>query len=127
MDNVYRNMPHQCVRCGQQFPDGSGTLLKGCSCGSRFFFYFKEKPPEQLNELRIDERKEIENDMKEIIGNVPDNEPVILDFESIRISKPGKFEIDLVSLFKRKPVIYKTGEGKYFIDLASTFQMMKKK
>ncbi|MCH7515305.1 MAG: hypothetical protein IH947_15395, partial [Bacteroidetes bacterium] len=33
----------------------------------------------------------------------------------------GKFEIDIVNLFKRdRPLIYKMGEGKYIIDLSST-------
>ncbi|MBS3143917.1 hypothetical protein J4446_03535, partial [Candidatus Woesearchaeota archaeon] len=32
-------MPHQCVRCGNMYEDGSEEILKGCSCGSRFFFF----------------------------------------------------------------------------------------
>mgnify|MGYP001578486892 FL=1 len=53
--------------------------------------------------------------------------PVILEFESINVKKPGKFEIDLTKLFKRSPVIYKLEEGKYIIDVASTFQLMRGK
>jgi len=50
--------------------------------------------------------------------------PVILDLESIRVLKPGKFEIDVVNLFSRKrPLIYKLEEGKYIIDLASTLKV----
>jgi len=119
-------MPHQCIRCAAEYPDGSATLLKGCSCGSKFFFFFKEKAPEEIIELKEDERMEIEHDMRDIIGAKSD-EPVIFDLESIRVTRPGKFEIDLVNLFRRKPVIYKTGDGKYFIDIASTFQFMKKR
>ena len=47
--------------------------------------------------------------------------PVILDFESIRVIGSGKFEIDVVNLFRKdRPLIYKLEEGKYIIDLAST-------
>ena len=50
------------------------------------------------------------------------DKPVILDIESINILKPGKYELDIVELFKGKPLIYKLEEGKYVIDLASTFE-----
>lgn len=120
-------MPHQCIRCGKEYPDGSKTLLTGCSCGSRFFFFFKEKTPERFLELGKEERKEIFKDVNEMLGPKAGEGPVIFDLENIRVLKPGKFEIDLVSLFRRKPVIYKISEGKYMIDLVSTFQLMKKK
>ncbi len=122
-------MPHQCVRCGAIYADGSDVLLKGCHvCGSRFFFYFKQESLKQIQQLKLTEqdRKQIEQDIKEIIGDTAEK-PVILDFESIRVLQPGKFEIDLVGLFKGKPLIYKLEEGKYIIDLASTFQMFKQK
>jgi len=76
--------------------------------------------------LNSEERLEIEQEVEELVPLVNDM-PVILDIESIRINKPGKFEIDLVSLFKRKPVIYRAGEGRYFIDLNSTFQLLSRK
>jgi hypothetical protein len=122
-------MPHRCIRCGKIYEDGTGNLLTGCECGNRFFFFFKSadvKIKEEFEKLNSEERLELEQEIEELIPGVVDA-PVILDIESIRIDKAGKFEIDLVSLFKRKPVIYKAGEGKYFIDLNSTFQMMKKK
>jgi predicted nucleic acid-binding Zn-ribbon protein len=46
---------------------------------------------------------------------------VILDFESIRITEPGKYELDLVNLFGKNPLVYKLEEGKYVIDLSATF------
>ena len=63
---------------------------------------------------------------------IEDEEPVILDLESVRVIKPGKFEIDIVNLFRKdRPLIYKLEEGKYIIDLASTlnvsFDEIKKK
>ena len=50
--------------------------------------------------------------------------PVILDLESIKVIRPGIFEIDIVNLFsKKRPLIYKLEEGKYIIDLASSLNL----
>lgn len=121
-------MPHQCVKCGTIFKDGSNDLLRGCeNCGSKFFFYVKkeslEKAKEITSKLTAEDKKQIETDVMEIIGdeNLEDH-PVVLDLESIRILKPGKYELDIVDLFKGKPLIYKLDEGKYLIDIASTFK-----
>ncbi len=46
----------------------------------------------------------------------------MLDIESIRVLKPGKYEIDLVSLFKKEPVIFKIEDGKYMIDIQESFK-----
>jgi len=123
-------MPHQCVRCGKFYPDASKEILEGCSCGSRFFFFVKQESLEKLKketaDLTEDDREEITRDVEDIVG-LKDEMPVILDLESIRVNKPGKFEIDLVNIFKRKPLVYKIEEGKYVIDIASSFQMRKGK
>ncbi len=126
-------MPHQCVHCGKLYKDAAPELLKGCSsCGSKFFFYIKKEKYEESKEkplvnLNKDEKKKIEKDVRDIIG-VREEEPVILDLESIRVLKPGKFELDLVNLFsQKKPLIYKLEEGKYIIDLASTLKREKEK
>ncbi len=119
-------MPHQCVRCKATYEDGSSAILTGCSCGSKYFFFFKQSEiKEEIKKLSEAQLIEIEEDIEEIIGPVEKNKPVILDLESIRITEPGKFEIDLTNLFKRKPVIYQLKEGKYIVDLASTFQIMR--
>lgn len=120
-------MPHQCVRCGRIYQDMAEEILKGCECGSHYFFFFKQRDilKEQTEKLNREEREEIIQDLEEVMPLI--EKPVILDLESIKIIKSGKFEIDLVGLFKRKPVIYKVEDGKYFIDLASTFQLLKKK
>ncbi|MEK6872963.1 MAG: Zn-ribbon containing protein [Nanoarchaeota archaeon] len=122
-------MPHQCTRCGEIYLDASKELLKGCNCGSRFFYYIKQEKLDQLKrevrevmtELEKADKDQIEKDIRELTGmdEKPD-EPVILDLESVKVIKPGKFEIDIVSLFsKNRPLIYKLGEGKYIIDLSS--------
>src|SRR3989338_7968706 len=123
-------MPHQCTYCSKVFPDASEELLKGCSCGGRFFYYIRQEKYEELKnqakamivELEKADVQKIEKDIRELTGLTEEpDKPVILDLESIRVISPGKFEIDIVNLFyKKKPVIYKLSEGKYIIDLASS-------
>ena len=119
-------MPHQCVRCSKLYADGSDVILKGCSCGHRFFFYMKKEAIKAVQEMTVqltpEDKQQLEQDALELIGEEEQPEqPIVLDLESIRMLKPGKFEIDLVDLFKGKPLVYKLAEGKYVIDLASTF------
>jgi len=124
-------MPNQCVRCGNLYEDASNELLKGCSkCGGKFFFFVKKDAFERMKQLTVsltnDERREIERDVHEITGLEDTDEAVILDIESIRVLKPGHYELDLVDLFRGKPLVYKLEEGKYVIDLASTFEAKEK-
>ncbi len=122
-------MAHQCVHCGEMYPAGSRELLEGCSsCGSHFFFYIRDEHLKKLKEgienpieMPAIEKKKVEKDIREMAGIMDEETPVILDIESVSITSPGKFEIDLVNLFKKdRPLIYKIGEGKYIIDLSST-------
>jgi predicted nucleic acid-binding Zn-ribbon protein len=121
-------MPHQCVKCSRIIPLGSKELLEGCDiCGGKFFFYVKQEQLEKMRERKIEipeaERDSIEKDIREIMGAVEEDTPVILDLESVRVVGDGKFEIDIVNVFnKKRPLIYKLEEGKYLIDLASTLQ-----
>ena len=125
-------MPHQCTKCGGIFPDAAEELLKGCSCGSRFFYYIKQERLDELKkevketiiELNKADKEQIEKDIRELTGLDKEPEkPVILDLESVRVIKPGKFEIDLINLFsKKRPLIYKLEEGKYIIDLAASLK-----
>ena len=124
-------MPHQCVRCGSMYTDGAKELLSGCSCGGRFFFFMKKAKIKEATkiseELSKDQREQIESDVKEIVGDSID-EPVFLDIESIRVLSPGKYELDLVELFKKeKPVVYKIEDGKYIIDLVASLNSIKEK
>ena len=119
-------MPHQCVKCSKIYTDVSDELLKGCECGGRFFFFIKKEDLEEASRitgsLSSDEKEQIEADVSELIGLEDSDKPVILDLESIRVTKPGKYEISLVDLFSGKPLVFRIGEGKYVIDLASSFK-----
>ncbi len=123
---------HQCVRCNKIYEEGSSELLKGCSnCGGKFFFFIKkqhlEEVRKEVEKLTTDEREKIQQDVFDIVGTkLEEDKLVVLDLESVRVLKPGKFEIDIVNLFKGKPIIIKMEEGKYVIDLAGTFQQIKR-
>ncbi|MBS3167539.1 hypothetical protein J4216_00235 [Candidatus Woesearchaeota archaeon] len=122
-------MPHQCVKCNSIFPDASSEILKGCSsCGGKFFFFIRkealEKVKEATSQLTNEEKEKIEQDVLDILGHEEDK-PVVLDLASVNILKPGKFELDLVRLFKGEPMVYRLEEGKYIIDIAETFKNIK--
>ncbi len=119
-------MAYKCVHCSKVYNDGSQEVLTGCGqCGRRFFFYVKEEQLQKMTEnnettveLSFEEKRQIEEDVREIM-NVEDEEvPVFLDFESVKVLKPGKYVIDLGNLFATdKPRVYKLEDGKYIIDL----------
>lgn len=121
-------MPHQCVKCSKIIPIGSREIIEGCNnCHSKFFFYIREeqlkKLQEEIIEIPENEKKQIEKDIREIAGITDLNSPVILDFESVKVTGEGKFELDLSNLFnKKRPLVYKLEEGKYMIDLARTLK-----
>ena len=123
-------MPHQCVRCSKLYPAGCKELLTGCNCGGKFFFFIKDELVDKAKEvtqlLSTEDKKELEEDVLELVGNVDHEQPIILDFESIRVTSPGKYEIDLIDLFKGDPLVIKLDEGKYIIDIPSTFQSERK-
>lgn len=127
-------MPHQCVRCGKLYEDGANEILQGCSCGGKLFFFIRQERLKELHsatlKLSSSEKKQLEKDVLDIIGDtaeVKKEEPIVLDFESIRAMKPGVFELDLVALFNEKnPLVYKLAEGKYMIDIPETFARKKR-
>jgi len=119
-------MPHQCVHCGKIIEVGSKEILEGCdSCGGKFFFYIRDEQAERIKQSREElipefntvDKVQVEEDVRSILKIEDDDKPVILDLESVRVLQPGKFEIDIVSLMNRKPVVFKLSEGKYVIDI----------
>ncbi len=124
-------MPHQCVRCNKFYEDGAQAILKGCSCGARLFFYIKKERLEEAKKvtekLTKEEKKEVEKDVLDLVDlDMAKEKPIVLDLESIKIMKPGKYELDLVRMFKGEPLIFKLEEGKYIIDIPESFKKIKK-
>ena len=124
-------MPHQCVRCNKFYEDGAKEILKGCLCGARLFFYIKKEKLEEskkiTEKLTKEEKKEVEKDVLDLVDlDMAKEKPIVLDLESIKIMKPGKYELDLVKMFKGEPLIFKLEEGKYIIDIPESFKKIKK-
>lgn len=83
---------------------------------------------EQKIELSEKDKQQIEKDVREIVGSkVGPEDPIVLDIESIRIKKPGQYELDLVNLFKGEPLVFKLEEGKYMVDVIETFNKFVRK
>jgi predicted nucleic acid-binding Zn-ribbon protein len=122
-------MPHQCVHCSKIIEAGSKEIFEGCSnCKGKFFFYIRDEQVPKILEAQKEpilefthvDKAQVEKDVRSILKIEDETKPVILDLESVRVLSPGKFELDLVSLLNRKPIIFKLEEGKYIIDLESS-------
>jgi predicted nucleic acid-binding Zn-ribbon protein len=85
----------------------------------------QEEKSVPLQEFNQAEKEKVEADVRQILKVEDDDAPVILDIESVRVVAPGKFEIDLVSLLNRKPIVFKLQEGKYMIDIESSMKLSK--
>lgn len=127
-------MPHQCVRCNTFYADDAGEIIKGCAkCQGKLFFYVKSQKLEQARQtveaMSEDTKQELAEEVSDIIGHdVDEREPVVVNIETIRVIAPGKYELDLEQLLdKDHPVIYKLGEGKYVVDIASTLERLRRR
>ena len=119
-------MVYKCVHCSEIYEDGAKEIFHGCAkCKSKFFFYMNEQKLKEIKfkksfetELSSKEKEQIEKDVRELAGLNDEEVPVFLDFESVRIVKPGKYLLDIQKLFAQdKPKVYKLDDGKYIIDL----------
>ena len=73
-------MPHQCLKCGLVFEEGSAQLLKGCpECGGNRFFFTKEPLDEKQ---RIAKEENVSKDINSVIVDIIKEEnPDIVDKE----------------------------------------------
>ncbi len=70
-------MPHQCLKCGHVFNEGSPQLLKGCpECGGNRFFYTKEALDEKQRE---DITKKVGKDLNEAIMELLEGNEHLVD------------------------------------------------
>ena len=135
-------MPNQCIHCSAIYEDGARETLQGCSkCNSKFFFYMtadkmlkiqqarggsinnsrdNANAGTPLAELTAEDKKSMEQDVREIVGIKEVDAPIVLDFESVIVTSPGKYLLDVPNLFnKNRPLVYRLEDGKYVIDLSS--------
>jgi len=63
-------MPHQCLKCGKVFEEGSAQLLKGCpDCnGNRFFFTKEPLNEKERNAISTEVSKDITTRIVDLIG-----------------------------------------------------------
>jgi predicted nucleic acid-binding Zn-ribbon protein len=132
-------MPHICTRCSNVFDFGE-DILKGCpNCGWKKFMFTKKKPLDEKAQLqqreqiitramgvRIPPRRKEEESMAIAPAATCDGKPEGKALESIKITAPGTYELNLPSLFERDELIMAVKEGTYFIDLTSAFKKGKK-
>jgi len=76
-------MPHQCLKCGRIFEEGSSQLLRGCpDCGGNRFFFTKQP-------LDENERDVISKEVnKDITTRIMDS---LADKNNETVNKPGKW------------------------------------
>ncbi len=61
-------MPHQCLKCGKIFPEGTSQILQGCpQCGGTRFFYTQKPLDEKKREQK---RRETEKDARTLVEQV---------------------------------------------------------
>ena len=63
-------MPHQCLKCGKIFEEGSSTVLKGCTdcSGNRFFFTKEPLDDKEREEIYNQSSKDINSKILDILG-----------------------------------------------------------
>ncbi len=135
-------MPHICTRCNNTFESGE-DILKGCPvCGWKKFMFVRRRtaedrlPSEQIitkamgvrNPPKGPQREEMEPERMST-ETAPPSEEMAAEgkkLESIKITAPGTYELNLPSLFERDELIMAVKDGTYFIDLSSAFRKGKK-
>jgi uncharacterized protein len=83
---------------------------------------FPATPPPAMPDLPLKKEPDRHSDDKHHGGSKSQEKAL----ESVKITAPGTYELNLPSLFERDELIMAVKEGTYFIDLASVFKKSKK-
>jgi predicted nucleic acid-binding Zn-ribbon protein len=77
-------MPHQCLKCGTVFPDGSPQILRGCpDCGgAKFFFTNSSISDDERKKLKEKANKDIKDLIQEVMVN--DSIPIKIKEKSVK-------------------------------------------
>lgn len=131
-------MPHICTRCNNVFESGE-DILKGCPvCGWKKFMFARRLPseddatqPEQIITkamgVKVPPRALQKGEPESVrMADVDEGPAEGKKLESIKITAPGTYELNLPSLFERDELIMAVKEGTYFIDLSSAFRKGRK-
>jgi len=126
-------MPHQCLKCGEIYEDGSRYILEGCpKCGGRIFLYTRKPLPDRARKKILKkiekqqmnfEGKKFEEIMEEIEKQrrkaIEEAEKQKERVETIKVEDAGEYEINLERLMEGSIVVERNGT--YFIYLPSLF------
>lgn len=112
------------------YEDNDPSVIRGCECGSIFFFYIRDKSEiEKLQEIQQNlqtQKTNLEFELeKEFIKS--QNDKNHFGVETIKNPIDGVYEINLDALMKKQPlVILKQGKT-YLIHLPSAFEKVKER
>lgn len=89
-------MPHQCLKCGNVFPNNSPEILKGCSrCGgTRFFFTEVPVSDEERTKLTEQTEKEMEAFVMSIVNQKIDSDDLRSESEWIKLVPKSVKELE---------------------------------
>jgi len=113
-------MPHQCLKCGRVFEEGSSQLLRGCpECGGNRFFFTKKPLDEKERNSKMDEVGQdlntaimelIKSQSKETIDE-PGKWPEIKPKEIRQVIKKHLLQKEKTSLKRKEDIDIITDEG----------------
>lgn len=115
-------MPHQCLKCGKIYPDGSPMILRGCSdCGGTKFFY-TEKALNEIERKKLTDlaSKDMSALIKEIFskGKIDKNElrkvieeKISTNGEWIKLKETNTHKEDVIRIKEKKIIGVKKVKG----------------
>jgi predicted nucleic acid-binding Zn-ribbon protein len=145
-------MQHRCLRCGAVYADDDESILRGCDCGSVFFLLMTDgKDVQEIQEMEKELKKKKTSLEKELMKQIEEKkvEEVKMEkevetpgvkkikprrrrkkakfgVETIRIPRPGVYEINIDALMKKRPIIILEKGKIYIIHLPSVFEKIEK-
>lgn len=123
-------MPHKCLRCNKIYEDNDSSVIRGCECGSIFFFYIRDRNEvEKLQEIQQTleaQKTNLEFELeKEFIKS--QNDKNHFGVETIKNPIDGVYEINLDALMKKQPLVILKHGSTYIIHLPSVFDKVKER
>ncbi|MBU5688522.1 MAG: hypothetical protein KQA41_02295 [Candidatus Aenigmarchaeota archaeon] len=123
-------MSHKCLRCGKIYEDNDPQVINGCTCGSIFFFYIKDKSQvekfEEIEKTLNIQKTTLESELeREFIKTVAGENQ--FGVETIKNPIDGVYEINLDALMKKQPLVILKQGRTYLIHLPSVFEKVKER
>ncbi|MFH8080401.1 MAG: Zn-ribbon containing protein [Candidatus Aenigmatarchaeota archaeon] len=123
-------MSHKCLRCGKVYDDNDPQIINGCTCGSIFFFFIKDKVEskklEEIEKTLNLQRTTLEAELEKEFIKVATGENNF-GIETIKNPKDGVYEINIDALMKRQPLIILRQGKTYLIHLPSVFEKVRER